>query len=651
MNLPDPSNLDIEAQFRDFLRVNDIEPIDNVNIIIDGQIHRYRVRGDDPHETAGAYCIFTDGNIPAGWAEDWHVGYPINWCYKSNDTHFTEEQKTYFRSEAYQLKLQAEKKLREEQLREKQKHASLDARAKFDTCPNATEDFKYLQDKKVYPYGVRLFDNGQDLSLVVPLRDIDGRVQSLQWISEDGKKQFYPGAPTKGLFWAVGLDTVNTDDKKAVILIGEGFATMAKIYELTQKPAVAAMNCGNMKLVAETIKGKFPNARIIITADNDKATEIKRGFNPGLHAANEIVKSGLAVNFIFPKFDNPADGSDWDDFSLFFGDERTASVLNDDISQAVIPQRIKDIQGRMSLINAQDLRYKVFPPVKWAVDGFLPSGLSILAGGPKIGKSILALHLAVGVAIGGCVLGKINVKKGSVLYLALEDTERRLQDRINCSDILSPNDDLSKLTLITDAPRQHLGGLDYIDWWIEQHEDSRLVIIDTFQMFRKQLSGKGSMYAEDYDAVSRIKYSADRANIAVLILHHLKKGMEGDWLSEISGSQGISGAADTIFSLKRERNSNMGTLHRTGRDVEEKDFIMKLDGFGWQLMGEAEEFTMPEWKSQILTFLKDNLSITPMQLADVANIDAKTAQKNLYRLVKEGLIRKTGYGTYGLPEE
>ena len=275
MNLPDPSNLDIEAQFRDFLRVNDIEPIDNVNIIIDGQIHRYRVRGDDPGETAGAYCIFTDGNIPAGWAEDWHVGYPINWGYKFNDTHFTEEQKTYFRSEAYQLKLQAEKKLREEQLREKQKHASLDARAKFDTCPNATEDFKYLQDKKVYPYGVRLFDNGQDLSLVIPLRDIDGRVQSLQWISEDGKKQFYPGAPTKGLFWAVGLDTVNTDDKKAVILIGEGFATMAKIYELTQKPSVAAMNCGNMKLVAETIKGKFPNARIIITADNDKATEIK----------------------------------------------------------------------------------------------------------------------------------------------------------------------------------------------------------------------------------------------------------------------------------------------------------------------------------------------------------------------------------------
>ena len=166
-------------------------------------------------------------------------------------------------------------------------------------------------------------------------------------------------------------------------------------------------------------------------------------------------------------------------------------------------------------------------------------------------------------------------------------------------------------------------------------------------MFRKLLSGKGSMYAEDYDAVSKIKSIADNHNISVTLLHHL----EGDWLSEISGSQGIAGAADTIFSLKRERNSNMGTLHRTGRDVEEKDFMMKLDGFGWLLLGEAEGMPLPEWKSQILAFLKDNSSITPMQLEEACGLSRETAKKNLQRLAKEGLIRKTGYGTYGLPEE
>ena len=137
----------------------------------------------------------------------------------------------------------------------------------------------------------------------------------------------------------------------------------------------------------------------------------------------------------------------------------------------------------------------------------------------------------------------------------------------------------------------------------------------------------------------------------MLTLHHLKKGIEGDWLSEISGSQGIAGAADTIFSLKRKRNSNIGTLHRTGRDVEEKDFTLKLDGFGWSLLDEAEQFTMPEWKAQIIHFLKDHGSVSPMQLAQACNISNEAAKKNLQRLAKEGTIKKVGYGTYGLPEE
>ena len=296
------------------------------------------------------------------------------------------------------------------------------------------------------------------------------------------------------------------------------------------------------------------------------------------------------------------------------------------------------------------MRSTIFPPIKWAVDGFLPEGLSILAGGPKVGKSILALHLAVGVAIGGCVLGKIPVQKGRVLYLALEDTLRRLQDRINNGAFGDCDDDLSNLTLITQTARQHVGGTDLINFWLSAHKDARLVIIDTLQMFRKQLSGKGSMYSEDYDTVSNIKSIGDNHHVAVLLLHHLKKGMEGDWLSEISGSQGIAGAADTIFSLKRERNSVMGTLRRTGRDVEEKDFIMKLDGFGWVLQGDADDF-IPEWKKQILDFLKENFSVTPMQLSQAVNIPLNTAQQNLKRLAKEGMIIKTGYGTYGLPEE
>ena len=317
-----------------------------------------------------------------------------------------------------------------------------------------------------------------------------------------------------------------------------------------------------------------------------------------------------------------------------------------------IPPDIEKLMDKITAINAQDLRSKIFPPVKWAVDGFLPEGLSILSGSPKVGKSILALHIAVGVAIGGCVLGKINVQKGQVLYLALEDTQRRIQDRINGGELAGEDDiDLSNLDIITEIPRQDIGGTRYLEWWLSNHKDARLIIIDTLQKFRKLLTGKGNMYSEDYEAISAIKKIADNYSVAILIIHHLKKGMEADWLSEVSGSQGISGAADTIFSLKRERNSSLATFHRTGRDVEEKDFIMKLDGFGWTLQDDAEAFTMPEWKRQIIDFLKENPSVTPIQLSEAHGLEPKTAQKNLDRLAKEKLIKKIGRGIYALSEK
>ncbi|MBQ7593230.1 MAG: winged helix-turn-helix domain-containing protein, partial [Synergistaceae bacterium] len=110
------------------------------------------------------------------------------------------------------------------------------------------------------------------------------------------------------------------------------------------------------------------------------------------------------------------------------------------------------------------------------------------------------------------------------------------------------------------------------------------------------------------------------------------------------------GAADTLFSLKRARVDKGGILHRTGRDVEEMDFAMQLDGFGWTLVGEAEEFTIPEWKRQILNYLKEHNSVTPMELSQAIDISLSAAQQNLRRLAKEGTIQKKGYGTYLLSE-
>ena len=291
----------------------------------------------------------------------------------------------------------------------------------------------------------------------------------------------------------------------------------------------------------------------------------------------------------------------------------------------------KELYLKVEEISGDALLEKNFKPIKWAVEGFLPSGLSLLGGGPKVGKSILSLHLCLAVVLGGVALGKIKVAQGQALYLALEDPQRRLQDRLLSSN-LHDNDDISDLTIVTRVPRQHEGGLEYIQWWLEEHKNARLVIIDTLQKFRK-LSNKVDVYAEDYDVMSEIKALADKYNVAFLIIHHLKKNNSSDdWLNDISGSQGLAGAADTIFVLKRARVKNTGILHRTGRDVEEKDFAITLDGLGWTLEEDVEQFTLPEWKRNTIKYIREHGEVTPMELSEALNMNINTTRSNLRRL-------------------
>ena len=636
------NNWDIQQQVLEFMRQNNIIPYDpNLNIIIDGCIHRFRVQGDSQGDTSGAYCIFSE-HWPAGWVEDWHHRHSVNWSFQRDK--LNDDGKSFFDEKRYKEALKKSKKRQDELIQErkqKQTEASELARIQYEHASPAPDDHPYLQNKNVPVLGLHIMND----ALVVPLRNAEGRFLTLQWIYPDGSKKFFPGAPKKGAFYSVALDCINHN---MPILIAEGYATMATIYEITGYPCVAAMDCHNLLHVAESLKAKYPDNKIIFMADNDFRTN----GNPGITSAQEANDKLHLNGVIYPEFKQDDIGSDWNDYCKIYGEEKTKFILHEKIHYCCLPKHRQELYQRVDVINAEELRHTTFAPVKWAVEGFLPSGCTILAGSPKVGKSILALHLALGVAIGGTVLGKIQVEKGDVLYLALEDNKRRLQERINGSDLTDVNGNeatIEHLTLATQVPRQHEGGIDFIEWWLDEHPDARLIIIDTLQKFRKLLSGKGSMYAEDYECISQIKAIADKWDVPVLIIHHLKKAREeSDWLNEFSGSQGIAGSADTLFALKRQRTDNHAVLHRTGRDVEEKDFSMRIDRFGWFLEGEAELFTMPEWKRQILDYLKEHEIISPAKLAEVCNMNINTAQQNLRRLVKDGTLTKSGYGTYAL---
>jgi hypothetical protein len=211
----------------------------------------------------------------------------------------------------------------------------------------------------------------------------------------------------------------------------------------------------------------------------------------------------------------------------------------------------------------------------WAVEGVVPEGLVLLAGKPKMGKSWLALALALSVAGGSSLIEGVTVQQGGVLYLGLEDTERRLRDRLRL--LLGDHYPPEGLELVTSCPRLDLGGRQHIAAWLEAHPQARLVVVDTLALVRTPPRTRASLYQEDYDALRALKYLADARRISLLVVHHLRKGSAEDPLDEISGSTGLTGAADALLVLQRTRGQSEALLHVTGRDVEEQELPLRFD--------------------------------------------------------------------------
>lgn len=254
--------------------------------------------------------------------------------------------------------------------------------------------------------------------------------------------------------------------------------------------------------------------------------------------------------------------------------------------------------------NAGELMEKEFPPVEWAIPGLLPAGLTVLGGAPKTGKSFFALQIAAAVACGGIALGKISVERGRALYLALEDTPRRIQERLLGFGVDRASLD-GYLWYETRWPRQNMGGMESIYRWLD-HGGAKLIVIDTLARFRPPSDTGGYSYEQDYAVMSTIKGCADDYSVAIMVIHHLRKMKDDDWLNELSGTSGITGAADTILTIRRERNEKEAILRRIGRDVEEKKFSLSSDELfgGWTLEEHTDEVKYSKVQKEILHVLR-----------------------------------------------
>jgi len=245
----------------------------------------------------------------------------------------------------------------------------------------------------------------------------------------------------------------------------------------------------------------------------------------------------------------------------------------------------RPVQG-LEIFSAKELMKMELPPIVYIVPDLFPEGLAIIAGHPKLGKSLFALNISLAVTKGEMVLEKIKVESHDVLYIAMEDSERRLQDRIknlNGFDGVPEN-----LHLTTNMNSLNNGGFEQLALALVKYPNIKLIIIDTWQRVKGQSLFKGNSYEEDYDTGARLQKFALDNKIALLLIHHLKKGKEKDFIEQLSGSMGIVGACDTVMVMDRERNQQEAILKITGRDVREQELALMLKENGqWELLGEA----------------------------------------------------------------
>lgn len=325
-------------------------------------------------------------------------------------------------------------------------------------------------------------------------------------------------------------------------------------------------------------------------------------------------------------------------------------MISDTVTPIADHERRRRHEPRFRPTSTTALMAMEFPPIRWIVPGYVAEGLSILAGRQKLGKTWLALDWASAVASGGLAMGSIQCEQGDVLYIDLENGRRRIQARIRA---LFPDErqipDLSRLGWVDSAPRLDDSFLKALDDWRLSSENARLVVIDVFQRIKPAGKPALNAYENDYAALAPLQQWATERGIAVVCLHHTRKGGADDPLEALSGSNGLSACADTTLVL--DRNQNGVTLYVRGRDVEEKESALNFLSGCWFLIGDAAEVRRTDERSQILSaLLIADEPISPSELAIAADMPRNNVDQLLFKMVKAGEVQKTGRGRYIHPD-
>ena len=254
--------------------------------------------------------------------------------------------------------------------------------------------------------------------------------------------------------------------------------------------------------------------------------------------------------------------------------QSTHSISDQDVNFNPFDDFFKKIDpSYMKTVTMQELYQDIYSKKPPVIEGLLYQGTYLFVGSPKIGKSFFMAQLAYHVST-GTPLWDYPVKKGTVLYLALEDDYRRLQERMYR---MFGTDSTENLYFSVSSKPLGNGLTDQLSGFIREHPDTMLVIIDTLQKIREVDSDSYS-YAKDYEIINQLKQFSDSWGICLLLVHHTRKQKSSDNFDMISGTNGLLGCADGAFMLYKEnRTSNKATLEISGRDQQDQKIHLIRD--------------------------------------------------------------------------
>lgn len=302
------------------------------------------------------------------------------------------------------------------------------------------------------------------------------------------------------------------------------------------------------------------------------------------------------------------------------------------------------------LISAPELARLSSEVAPALVHGLLGPGLAVLAGSPKAGKSWLSLQIALAVATGTSLFGRVVRERRIVVYIALEDGELRLKFRLKrlyvplseTNAVLPPE----TLFFCCRWPRLDQVGIAQLTALLDERGDVGLVIIDTWGRARPR-AGRGNAYDEDTEALAPLQQLALARGITILLVHHTRKTVADDPFEMVSGSTGITGVADQILLLRRTRGKPSGSLLIAGRDIEDQEIPLTFDDTvpWWKLAGAEEQERLSDERQEVFqVLLEDGGRMSAQAVADVLDKPRGTVKRLLWELKKLHCVESSGSG-------